>query len=129
MEYLEEPSAPRQGQSTDHPPTMGDPGAARLAERVISILAEDRELTFYDKSYPSPVTPGAYVSVRICEGAYFYRHARHGWRSRWKRVRRGQLIEYLENSVSASDDLLLRPFPSAAPVQAGPPCAKAGAAA
>jgi len=87
---------------------MGDPGAARLAERVLNILAEDRELTFYDKAYPSPGDPGAYVSVRTCAGKYFYRHAGYGRSSRWKRVRREQLIEYLERSVSASDDLLLR---------------------
>jgi hypothetical protein len=129
MEYLEEPSTLRQGQSTDHHPAMGDSGAARLAERVINILAEDRELTFYDKSYPSSVNPGAYVSVRICAGTYFYRHARHGWRSRWKKVRRGQLIQYIESSVSASDDLLLRPFPSAYPVQADPRRAESATAA
>jgi hypothetical protein len=129
MEYLEEMSPLRRVQSIEHHPRMGDPGAARLAERVLDILAEDRELTFYDKSYPSSGDPGAYVSVRTCAGKYFYRHARHGWLSRWKRVRREALIEYLERSVSASDDLLLRPCVAAHPCQGDPlraePCTAA----
>ena len=90
--------------------------AAGLAERVIDGLPEERELTFYDKSYPSPGDPGAYVAVRTFAGKYFYRLANYGWTGRWKRETKENLVQLLDRSLPGNDFLTLRACVAGKPI-------------
>jgi hypothetical protein len=86
------------------------PGAEGLAERVITELPLDRELLFYDKSYPSPSDPGAYIMVRRYADAYFCQRANHGWSTGWTTMSRRRLIRYLGGCLPESGELQLTPF-------------------
>jgi hypothetical protein len=109
MEYLDEVSALQRVPESEVEYKVVDPGAAGLADRLIGLLPEGRELTFYDASYPSPSDPGAYVSVRTFGDNLFFRRANTHWYSRWKKERRERLLEYLERSLPASEFVTLRP--------------------
>jgi hypothetical protein len=64
--------------------------------RLIGEIPTDTVVVFYDRSYPSPSDPGAYVSFRRVNGAYLYQLQNHGWSTRWKRIDKVGLERYLE---------------------------------
>lgn len=50
---------------------------------------------FYDREYPSPSDPGAYVSFMWIHGKYIMQRANHGWSNRWQVIDQQHLEEYL----------------------------------
>lgn len=48
-------------------------------------LPENWALSFYDRFYPSPSDPGAYVSIQRRDNGYLYVMGNHGWSSEWRR--------------------------------------------
>jgi hypothetical protein len=52
-------------------------------------------VSFYDKSYPSPSDPGAYVLFKRDENQYVMQRANHGWSSKWEKTSIEGLVNYL----------------------------------
>jgi len=50
---------------------------------------------FYDRGYPSPSDPGAYVSFMRLDGRYIMQRANHGWSNRWQVIDQQHLEDYL----------------------------------
>lgn len=120
MEYLDGMDGLRRDQDVNENVVYKilDPGSEGLAERVITELPPDRELSFYDKRYPSPSDPGAYITAWRYADVYFYRRGNHGWSTGWKTMSRRRLIRYLGRCLPESGELSLHPF---TPVPREPP--------
>ena len=52
-------------------------------------------IMFYDRDYPSPSDPGAYVSFMGIDGKYIMQRANHGWSNSWRVVDQQYLEDYL----------------------------------
>ena len=68
-------------------------------EETFRLLVDDippqTRVGFYDKNYPSPSDPGAYVIFMRLENQYIHQHANHGWSSKWKPISIEKLVAYL----------------------------------
>jgi len=63
--------------------------------RLILEIPAGCEVMFYDRNYPSPSDPGAFVTFRKKNSTYFFQRANHGWQTNWKSVKVDDLINYL----------------------------------
>ncbi len=72
-----------------HPDTARSSVALLVAD-----LPPDSSLSFYDRHFPSPSDPGAYVSFRRSGSGYEVMKGNHGWSSGWEPIEHEDLIEY-----------------------------------
>jgi hypothetical protein len=50
---------------------------------------------FYDKDYPSPSDPGAFVLFKRDNDQYTMQRANHGWSTKWETITVENLVSYL----------------------------------
>jgi len=67
--------------------------------RLLSEIPPETELMFYDRDYPSPSDPGAFVSIKRVNDQYSMKRANHGWSDGWEPVRSETLAGYLSKCI------------------------------
>ncbi len=53
------------------------------------------EVVFYDKDFPSPSDPGAYVAFRQVDNQYMMQRSNRGWSKKWEVISFESLVGYL----------------------------------
>jgi hypothetical protein len=67
--------------------------------RLIDGIPPEAEFMFYDRDYPSPSDPGAFVSIKRVENRYTMKRANHGWSDGWKPISFENLVSYLSKCI------------------------------
>jgi hypothetical protein len=60
---------------------------------------------FYDKNYPSPSDPGAFVLFKRVKDQFIMQRANHGWSSKWEPITVESLVRYLSECSNYNMDL------------------------
>ena len=63
--------------------------------QLVNEIPPQTELVFYDKDYPSPSDPGAFVSFRRFNDQYIMQRSNHGWSNKWETITVESLAGYL----------------------------------
>ena len=64
-------------------------------QQLVRDIPTQTHITFYDKAYPSPSDPGAYVTFRRTHNGYMIKRGNHGWGSKWMPMDGEKLEAYL----------------------------------
>ena len=67
--------------------------------RLLGEIPPEAEFMFYDRDYPSPSDPGAFVSVKQVNDQYTIKRANHGWSDGWEPIRLESLAGYLSKCI------------------------------
>jgi len=62
--------------------------------QLIQNIPPQTKVMFFDKSFPSPSDPGAYVSFMRVNNQYVANRSNHGWSSKWSVIDVGKLENY-----------------------------------
>jgi len=63
--------------------------------QLVGEIPLETEVVFYDKDYPSPSDPGAYVVFRRVDDQYIMHRFNHGWAKKWEPITVESLVGYL----------------------------------
>jgi hypothetical protein len=63
--------------------------------QLVDDLPPEVTVGFYDKDYPSPSDPGAFVLFQRDNDKYIKQQANHGWSTQWESVTVEGLVAYL----------------------------------
>jgi len=63
-------------------------------KQLVEQIPPQMTVTFYDKRYPSPSDPGAYVTFKRNGAQYAMNRGNHGWSSRWEVTSIERLVRY-----------------------------------
>ena len=63
--------------------------------QIVDEIPPQITVGFYDKNYPSPSDPGAYVLFKRDNDQYMMQRANHGWSSKWESIPVESLVGYL----------------------------------
>lgn len=67
---------------------------------LINEIPNQTSVMFYDKDYPSPSDPGAFVSFVRVDNQYMMERSNHGWSKKWKAIPKEELENYLQKCSS-----------------------------
>lgn len=67
--------------------------------RLLGEIPPESEFMFYDRDYPSPSDPGAFVSIKRVNDQYTMKRANHGWSDGWEPVHFETLAGYLSKCI------------------------------
>jgi len=70
----------------------------------IDTLPNCFEISFFDFFHPQLSNPGAYVSVQHHGPSFLYMVGNHGWSSRWKKISKSKLIDYIYKNREHNDE-------------------------
>ena len=62
---------------------------------LIRNIPHETQVIFYDKDYPSPSDPGAYVSFMRVNNEYLIERGNYGWSNEWMPMGTEELVTYL----------------------------------
>lgn len=90
--------------------------------QLISKIPPDLLVVFYDRDYPSPSDPGAFVAFKRINDQYSIQQSNHGWSSKWKAVTVESLVQYLSkcakyNMGPESPNMMFAQFEIVTPAQ------------
>jgi len=78
--------------------------------QLISDIPPQTQVMFYDKNFPSPSDPGAYVSFMRVNEQYIINRSNQGWSSKWSTIDIEKLENYLSKCSSIHKVGIFKPF-------------------
>ena len=78
--------------------------------QLIRNVPPQTKVMFYDKSFPSPSDPGAYVSFMRFNDQYIINRSNQGWSSKWSIIDVEKLENYLSKCSSVHKVGILKSF-------------------
>ena len=63
--------------------------------QLVGEIPPQTEVVFYDKDFPSPSDPGAYVAFRRVDDQYMMHRFNHGWSKKQEPTTVESLVDYL----------------------------------
>ena len=74
---------------------FNDKADEQTISQLVGEIPPNTEVGFYDKDYPSPSDPGAFVIFSRVNNQYRIRHSNHGWSNKSELITMKRLIRYL----------------------------------